>query len=95
MKAQNSTPVLYAALLLTFILSAPRSWGYTNPIEGVSTETVTNLWSLPSDLYVGSSTPDNTLIVTNGGQVYDNVGYIGYNGTSDNNTALVTGSGSV
>lgn len=87
--------MLSSTLILALVYGAPFSWGYTNPVEGGSTETVTNMWSLPGDLYVGETTPYNALIVTNGGQVYSEQGYIGFEDTADNNSVLVTGSGSV
>ena len=89
MKPQSIGSMLSSALILALVRGAPRSWGYTNPIEGGSTETVTDVWSLPGDLYVGGTTPYNALIITNGGQVYSEGGYIGTEETADNNSAVM------
>jgi T5SS/PEP-CTERM-associated repeat protein len=70
--------------------------GYTNPLDGGITESVTNLWDLSgTNLTVGSTTADNRLIITNGGAVYNDTGYIGYSPGADSNSVLVTGNGSV
>ena len=45
-------------------------------------------------LYVGSNNLDS-LTITNGGQVLDSIGYIGFNASASNNNALVGGSGSL
>ena len=45
-------------------------------------------------LYVGSNNLDS-LTITNGGQVFDGTGYIGFNASASNNSALVGGSGSL
>jgi hypothetical protein len=37
-----------AAWLSALFIGAPLVWGYTNPIENQSTETVTNIWDLRS-----------------------------------------------
>ncbi len=48
-----------------------------------------------SDLQVGSQGPQNLLVVTNGGAVFDNNGFVGAFSSGSNNTAIVTGPGSV
>jgi T5SS/PEP-CTERM-associated repeat protein len=42
---------------------------------------------------VGDNDADNALIVTDAGQVDNQIGYIGHNVSSSNNSALVTGEG--
>ncbi len=63
---------------------------------------VGSVWSNSADLYVGYSGADNSLVISNGGQVINNAPfgsgfncYIGYNSSSSNNSVLVTGTGSV
>ena len=52
-------------------------------------------WRLSDSLFVGSAGSFNRLVVSNGGWVSDSIGVVGRFGNSSNNTALVTGSGSV
>jgi len=52
-------------------------------------------WSNRLDLRVGTGGSGNQLIVSNGGWVASQSGFVGNNVTSSNNFALVTGSGSV
>ena len=68
--------------------------GYSNPIEGGSSETVSNNWDAGFQLTVGRSTANNTLSITNGGTVFDGLGIIGELTGSDGNSVVVSGSGS-
>jgi len=68
--------------------------GYSNPIEGGSSETVTNNWDAGFQLTVGQSTANNMLSITNGGTVFDGLGIIGELTGSDGNSVVVGGSGS-
>jgi fibronectin-binding autotransporter adhesin len=52
-------------------------------------------WLLSSNLYVGSNGPLSLLVISNGALVGNALGTIGYNGSSSNNVAVVTGPGSV
>jgi T5SS/PEP-CTERM-associated repeat protein len=89
----NRTIGCFAASLLVVCASA---FGYSNPIEGGATETVTNVWNVPLPwLIVGGNSASNALIVSDGGEVNDAIGYIGNAVTSTDNSALVTGDGSV
>jgi T5SS/PEP-CTERM-associated repeat protein len=55
-----------------------------------------SIWTNSSNpLYVGYSGAGNSLVISNGGQVASGYGYMGYNSSSSNNTALVVGKGSV
>ncbi len=55
-----------------------------------------SVWNVGNPLYVGYSGAGNSLTVTNGGLVANaSYGYIGGNSSSSNNSALVTGAGSV
>lgn len=49
---------------------------------------------LQSDFYIGSNSPFNRLIVTNGGMVADNDGFFGHETLGRSNLVLVTGAGS-
>jgi T5SS/PEP-CTERM-associated repeat protein len=89
-------------LLITFIFlcSAIQAWSYTNPIDGSTTETVTNLWNLGTNsLQVGLTTDGNAMIVTNGGIVVSTGGTLGNRDSADSfyshsNQVVVTGVGS-
>ncbi len=52
-------------------------------------------WNISSGLTVGGLGAFNKLVITNGGAVSDNQGYIGANTTGSNNAVTVNGSGSV
>ncbi|MFZ4115133.1 MAG: autotransporter-associated beta strand repeat-containing protein [Chthoniobacterales bacterium] len=62
-----------------------------------------SLWSNGGDLIVGLYGPNNSLIISNGGVVRDNYGWIGGNSsygdpqssTSSNNSIVITGNGSM
>ena len=60
----------------------------TNVIDGVTTNYV-------GDYTVGTNGPFNVLIVTNGGQLFNANGFIGYSSGASNNAVIVTGPGSV
>ena len=70
------------------------SMGYSNPVEGGSSETVTNNWDAGFQLTVGEYTAGNTLSITNGGTVFDGVGIIGERTGSDGNAVVIKDSGS-
>ena len=81
--------IIYAALL-----AGVSAFGQSNPIEGGSTETVSNEWNVPVPwLMVGSNTGSNTLAVVDGGQVNSQSGYLGNTAGSTHNEAIVSGSG--
>ncbi len=87
---------LFVITILTLIVGAPQSWGYTNPIEDGGSEIVTNLWDLrPESLYVGSNTAGNAMTVVTGGIVENVGGYIGYQSGSTSNRVEVTGTNAV
>lgn len=48
-----------------------------------------------SDFYIGSNSPFNRLIITNGGMVAGNGGYLGHEVAGQSNLVLVTGAGSL
>jgi T5SS/PEP-CTERM-associated repeat protein len=52
-----------------------------------------SVWNNLVDLYVGYSGSGNALTVTNGGTVFDSVGYLGF--VSSNNVAIIAGPNSV
>jgi T5SS/PEP-CTERM-associated repeat protein len=82
---------LVVLTVLALNAGAPRSEGYTNPVDFGNTETVTNDRLVGGNLYVGQNTPNNTRVVTNWGKVDSAAGYIGQQGSSGNNAAIVTG----
>jgi T5SS/PEP-CTERM-associated repeat protein len=51
-------------------------------------------WTSSTDFTDGYNGAGDGLIISNGGSVYDSMGYIGYGNYSSNNTALVTDAGS-
>jgi T5SS/PEP-CTERM-associated repeat protein len=51
-------------------------------------------WSNPS-IFVGETGSGNSLVISNGGTVVNNYGYIGQGSGSSNNSVVVSGSGSV
>lgn len=70
--------------------------GYDNPIEGGTTQVVTDQWNVPVPwLMVGSNTGSNTLFVSSGGEVNNQIGTIGHNASSMGNSAFVSGSNAV
>ena len=52
-------------------------------------------WLMANNLYVGSNGASSTLAISNGGTVRNSTGFLGYNATSTNNVAMVTGPGSL
>ena len=54
-----------------------------------------SFWSNSSTLYVGYAGSSNSLTIANGARVLDPTGSIGNYGGADNNSALVTGPGSI
>ena len=86
--------MLVVGLLVGIVLGSPSSEAQytanhqTNIISGV-----TNNWS--GDYYVGSNYVFDALLIQNGGVLSNMNGYIGYSAAASNNSALVTGSGSV
>ncbi len=82
------------AIPMAMILACATTYGYSNPIEGGSTETVTNDWNVPLPwLMVGSNSGSNTLEVVDGGVVNSQIGYLGNTASSTHNQAIVSGSG--
>jgi len=69
-------------------------------IEGTTTGGVViasgnGFWQQQGDLWIGTNTSGNSLLIAGGLQVANATGYIGYNTSSSNNVVLVTGPGSV
>jgi T5SS/PEP-CTERM-associated repeat protein len=57
-----------------------------------------SIWSNPANLFIGEDAYGNSLIISNGGVVFNNAGWLGYGSfanDSSNNLAVVTGAGSV
>jgi T5SS/PEP-CTERM-associated repeat protein len=64
-------------------------------IDNAATLTVQGSLSVTNEMfYVGKETPNNTMVISNGGVVTNNNAVIGSSATSINNSALITGSGS-
>ena len=51
-------------------------------------------WTNSGDLIVGNSGSGNTLTITNGGMVFSDYGFLGYDPSSSNNSAIVSGTNS-
>jgi outer membrane autotransporter protein len=82
------------SLLVLLLGIGSTSFGYSNPIDGGTAEVVTNTYQVPLPWYVvGGNDAGNSLVITDGGQVNNLIGYIGRTVSSSNNSALVTGSG--
>ncbi len=83
-------------LLLLLLPACISAYGYSNPIDGGTTETVTTHYQVEIPWYiVGGNDADNSLIITDGGQVDNLIGYIGNTVSSSNNSVLVSGGGAV
>jgi T5SS/PEP-CTERM-associated repeat protein len=54
-----------------------------------------SVWANSSDMYVGYFTVGNSLVISSGGLVINDYGFVGEVTGSDNNSVLVTGAGSV
>jgi len=83
---QGSTNHLIVANGAT-VLDANGYVGYTNSANG-NTAQINGSWSNNANLYIGNLGTNNSLTII-GGQVVDNVGYIGHNG--DSNRVTVSG----
>jgi len=75
-------------------------YGYIGNSNSASNNTAlvtgsNSLWSNSSSLTVGNGSVSNSLVISNGGVVNDQYGYIGNSNSASNNTALVTGSNSL
>lgn len=54
-----------------------------------------SFWDNKDDVLLGINASYNTMIITNGGRVENDWGWIGYMGTAHDNVAIVTGAGSL
>ncbi len=81
------------------VASFSGSIGYTGDSNTVLVIGTNSFWTNLGSLYVGGGGgghgSGNQLMVDNGGVVANDNGYLGYNSTSSNNLALVTGAGSL
>ena len=76
------------------------NYGYIGEAAGSDSNSVVvtgagSVWANNSDMYVGGYGADNSLVISNGCWVSDDMGVIGYDTNSFGNQALVTGAGSV
>lgn len=86
---------IYWGLSGVVVLMCNYAGAYTSPIEGGNQEIVTDSWTLSTNLYVGYSSSDNSMVVSNGGTVVSQeFGEIGHLSTADHNSVILTGSGS-
>ena len=68
----------------------------SNNVATVSgTGSVWNITAGIGDLYLGEQGPQNLLVITNGGAVYDDNGILGASFSASNDIAVVSGPGSV
>jgi len=78
------------------VVSSAIAQGQMNPIEGGTTEMVSGQWDVVAPwLMVGSNSGSNTLFVSSGGQVNNQVGIIGNNVGSVENMAFISGANAV
>jgi T5SS/PEP-CTERM-associated repeat protein len=81
------------------VLSGAGSIGGYGSNNSVMVSGSGSVWNQWSGLYVGYQGSGNSLVITNGGAVYNSpgyeIGYIGYSSTANNNSVLVSGSGSL
>ncbi len=71
--------------------------GHTNPLSGNNKVTVQNtnaVWRNLGDLFIGTNSYANSLVISNGGRVFNTNAFLGYNAQATNNQATVTGAGS-
>jgi T5SS/PEP-CTERM-associated repeat protein len=95
MKAHGIITRLFLAVLgLALIVPATRAQFTTN-FETNTISAVTSNWVGNGTYVVGSNTFLDTLIVQNGGVLSNGTGYVGYESSGSNNTAIVRDSGSV
>ncbi len=80
----------FALILAGFFLAAGSARAESN-----TTFTVSGTLYGTNILYIGNTGTNNSLIVTGGGRVTNNTGYIGNTARANGNSALVTGTGSV
>lgn len=82
-------------LIQTAVMAAcTAAFGQSNPIEGGATQTITNSWTV-QQVIIGGNSGDNTLVVSNRGEVSSAVGTIGNTLSSFENEVRVTGEGSL
>ncbi len=73
-----------------YVGSNPGSDGNSTLVVGAH-----SVWANSSDMYVGYFTAGNSLVISSGGRVINDYGFVGEVAGSDNNSVLVTGAGSV
>ena len=73
-----------------YVGSNPGSDGNSALVVGAN-----SVWANSSDMYVGYFTVGNSLVISNGGRVINDYGYVGEAAGSDSNSVVVTGAGSV
>jgi T5SS/PEP-CTERM-associated repeat protein len=85
----------FAGLLVATLLlggSAAQAQ-YTDNYQTNIIDNVVSNW--PGEYDIGNGFYNDLLIITNAGQLFNGVGYLGYNAGDNSNAALVTGAGSV
>lgn len=92
---QSTSNRCFASCLMALLLALSFATGSAQA-ESNTTNTISGVISnWPGTWYVGSNGAFNALIVTNAGSLYSSNGVIGNTSVSTNNTAWVTGSGSL
>jgi len=67
-------------------------YGYENPVEGGTTQVVSNQWTVPLPwMMVGSNSQSNRVEIVDNGRVDNQIGIIGANQPSQGNSVLVSG----
>ncbi len=79
-------------IAILFCATALSAWASTLEFDDSQPTTIDGISTNGTALYVGRYDPDNSLTITNGGNVAADTGFIGQN--SNNNSILVTGTNS-
>ncbi|MDF7809537.1 hypothetical protein P4E94_19020 [Pontiellaceae bacterium B12219] len=81
---------------MLMLISAVTVHGYSNPIEGGTSQVVSSDWNVALPwLVVGSNSESNTLYVHNNGRVDSQIGILGNTASSMFNDVMVSGSNAV
>jgi T5SS/PEP-CTERM-associated repeat protein len=78
------------------VLMDGRTWMGYDIVSGHNSLSLDGTGSLrTTTIYIGLSGSSNSVVISNGGSLFDITGYLGYNASATGNSVTVTGSGSV
>ncbi len=83
----------YFAIFTALLVSGATAFGYTNVLENVDSQTITNGWDAGNVMIVGDTTSSNTLTIAGGGSLTNINAFVGAQVGASNNTATVSGAG--